>query len=91
MCKSTTKGYIFTLPGQMPVVFDGVVERRFSLPGSGNAIIIQHEITAHYTETLRIFYVRTGDRVKAKQAIGQIYTDDENGGKTELIFQVWSD
>jgi len=86
------KGVYFQSPAgtNARAVFDGVVERRFSLPGSGNAIIIQHGNYRTLYGNLTNIYVRTGDRVKAKQAIGQIYTDDENGGKTELIFQVWS-
>jgi len=86
------KGTYFLSPSgtNARAVFEGVVERRFSLPGSGNAVIIQHGNYRTLYGNLTNIYVRTGDHVKAKQAIGQIYTDEENGGKTELIFQIWS-
>jgi murein DD-endopeptidase MepM/ murein hydrolase activator NlpD len=35
--------------------------------------------------------VKAGDKVKAKQNIGSIYSDPEDGFKTELYFQVWKD
>ena len=72
-------------------VFEGVVTQRFSIPGSNNAVIIQHGNYRTVYANLTQIFVREGEHVSAKQAIGKIYTDDENGNKTELYFQVWKD
>ena len=70
-------------------VFEGVVTQRFSIPGSNNAVIIQHGNYRTVYANLTQIFVREGDHVTAKQAIGKIYTDDERDNKTELYFQVW--
>lgn len=72
-------------------VFEGVVTQRFSIPGSNNAVIIQHGNYRTVYANLTQIFVREGDHVSAKQAIGKIYTDDEDGNKTVLYFQVWKD
>jgi septal ring factor EnvC (AmiA/AmiB activator) len=36
-------------------------------------------------------YVKAGDKVTPKQNVGLIYSDAEDGNKTELYFQVWKD
>ncbi len=70
-------------------VFEGIVTQRFSIPGSNNAVIIQHGNYRTVYANLTQIFVREGDHVSAKQAIGKIYTDDERDNKTELYFQVW--
>jgi len=72
-------------------VFEGVVTQRFSIPGSNNGVIIQHGNYRTVYANLTQIFVKEGEKVSAKQAIGKIYTDDENGNKTELYFQVWKD
>ena len=72
-------------------VYDGVVTQRFSIPGSNNAVIIQHGNYRTVYANLTDIYVKVGEKVKAKQNIGKIFTDDENDNKTELYFQVWCD
>ena len=71
-------------------VFEGVVTQRFSIPGSNNAVIIQHGNYRTVYANLTQIFVKEGDHVTAKQAIGKIYTDDERDNKTELYFQVWN-
>lgn len=71
-------------------VFEGVVTQRFSIPGSNNAVIIQHGNYRTVYANLTQIFVREGEHVSAKQAIGKIYTDDENDNKTELYFQIWN-
>ena len=84
--------YIQTPSGSSArAVFEGVVTQRFSIPGSNNAVIIQHGKYRTVYANLTQIFVREGEHVNAKQAIGKIYTDDENGNKTELYFQVWKD
>ena len=69
-------------------VFDGVVTQCFSVPGSGNAIIIAHGDYRTVYSNLSDIYVKANDKVKAKQTIGKIFTDSESDNKTELYFQV---
>ncbi len=84
--------YIQTPSGSSArAVFEGVVTQRFSIPGSNNAVIIQHGNYRTVYANLTQIFVKEGDKVSAKQPIGKIYTDDENGNKTELYFQVWKD
>ena len=72
-------------------VFEGVVTQRFSVPGSNNGVIIQHGQYRTVYANLTNIYVRVGQKVDAKQNIGQIYTDPENDNKTELFFQIWKE
>jgi len=72
-------------------VFEGIVTQRFSIPGSNNGVIIQHGNYRTVYANLTQIYVREGEHVSAKQSIGKIYTDDEDGNKTVLYFQVWKD
>lgn len=70
-------------------VFDGVVTQRFSVPGSNNAVIIQHGEYRTVYANLTDIYVRIGEKVSTKQAVGKIFTDSEKDNKTELYFQIW--
>jgi len=69
-------------------IYEGIVTSRFALPGGGWAVIIQHGNYRSVYANLTNIYVREGDRVNAKQSIGQIYTDEDNG-KTELQFSIY--
>ncbi len=69
-------------------VFEGVVTRRFSLPGSGNAVILQHGKYRTVYGNLTKIYVNVGDKLKVNQPIGMIYVDEEKG-YAELLFQIW--
>ncbi len=70
-------------------VFEGVVTQRFSVPGSNNIVIVQHGQYRTVYANLTSINVVVGQKVKAKQTIGQVYTDPDNDNKTELFFQVW--
>lgn len=72
-------------------VYDGEVTQVFSIPGSNNAVIIKHGLYRTVYANLTKVYVKAGDKVKAKENIGLIYSDAEDGNKTELYFQVWKD
>lgn len=72
-------------------VYDGEVTQVFSIPGSNNAVIIKHGMYRTVYANLTKVNVKAGDKVKAKQQIGSIYSDPEDGNKTELYFQVWKD
>ncbi|HET7732470.1 MAG TPA: peptidoglycan DD-metalloendopeptidase family protein [Paludibacter sp.] len=83
--------YIQTPSGSSArAVFEGVVTQRFSIPGNNNAVIIQHGNYRTVYANLTQIFVREGDHVSAKQAIGKIYTDDDSDNKTELYFQIWN-
>ncbi len=66
-------------------VFDGVVSRIVIIPGAGKAVIIRHGDYLTVYGNLGDVYVQAGDKVKIKQQIGQIISDD---GKTELQFEI---
>jgi murein hydrolase activator len=71
-------------------VFEGIVTQVFMFPGSNNGVIIQHGNYRTVYANLTQVFVREGTHVSAKQAIGKIYTDDDNDNKTELYFQVYN-
>jgi septal ring factor EnvC (AmiA/AmiB activator) len=59
---------------------------------NGNyAVIIQHGNYRTVYSPLKSITVKQGDKVTAKQAIGIIYTDNNEDNKTELYFQLYKD
>lgn len=69
-------------------VFDGEVSKVIIIPGSGKAVLVRHgEFLSVYFK-LQEALVKPGDKVKVKQEIGTIITD-ETDGKTELHFEIW--
>ena len=67
-------------------VFDGEVSKIIILPGAGKVVMIRHgEYISIYTN-LKETFVSTGDKVKTKEEIGIVVTDQ---GKTEFEFQLW--
>ncbi|MBP5259037.1 MAG: peptidoglycan DD-metalloendopeptidase family protein, partial [Paludibacteraceae bacterium] len=71
-------------------VFNGEVSQRFATQPGNNVVIIKHGAYRTVYATLSSVYVKVGDKVTTKQAIGKINTDAEEG-KTELYFQVWNE
>lgn len=69
-------------------IFDGVVSKIFSLPGSNFAVIIKHGNYYTLYHNLDEVYVKEGEIVKTKEKIGRIYTDKDKN-ETVLQFQVW--
>ena len=65
-------------------VFEGEVSAIQSIPGSNKVVQVRHGnyITIYYN--LTDVYVKKGDKVKAKEALGKIFTD--SNGKTEMKF-----
>jgi murein hydrolase activator len=70
-------------------VFEGTVTQVGYFPGANTLVIIQHGDYRTVYANLTSVYVKSGDKVSAKQSIGKIYTDGENDNKTELYFQIW--
>jgi murein hydrolase activator len=69
-------------------IFDGEVTMIADMPdGNGKIIFIRHGTYISVYTNLQKLSVKTGDKVKAKQSIGEIGIDEENG--TTLNLQIW--
>ena len=72
-------------------VFNGVVTRVFVVPGYNNSVIVRHgNYLTVYSNLIQV-YVKAGDSVTTRQAIGKIYSDPEDGNSTVLHFQLWKE
>ncbi|MFD2037636.1 murein hydrolase activator EnvC family protein [Belliella marina] len=68
-------------------VFDGEVIKIGTIPGYGGTIVIKHgEYYTMYSK-LKVISVKTGEKVKAKQIVGQVYTNKD--GVAEVHFETW--
>ena len=76
---------------QARAVFDGEVTQVFTIAGSNKTVIIKHGLYRTVYSNLTKVNVKVGQKVKTKENIGTIYSDPEDGDKTELYFQVWKD
>lgn len=87
------KGIYFQSPSgtEARAVFEGVVTKVFSISGSNQSVIIRHGNYSTVYSNLSSVYVKAGDKVTARQKIGKIFTDTENGNKTELYFLMYKD
>ena len=84
--------YVQCPPGtKARAVFDGEVTQCFSIAGSNTTVIVKHGLYRTVYSGLSRSNVKQGDKVTAKQVIGPIYSDHEEGNKTVLYFQVWKD
>jgi septal ring factor EnvC (AmiA/AmiB activator) len=73
---------------QARAIFDGEVTGITGSPTGGKLIIIRHgEYLTVYTNLGEVL-VKTGDKVKVKQPIGNIL-HNEDEGKTSVNFQIW--
>ena len=72
-------------------VFEGEVTQIFTIAGSNKTVIVKHGLYRTVYSNLIKVNVKVGDKVKTKDNIGIIYSDPEDGDKTELYFQVWKD
>ncbi len=83
---------IQTTPGaDARAVFNGEVTRVFVVPGYNNSIIIRHGNYLTVYSNLSQVYVKAGDKVTTRQAIGKIFSDTEDGNATILHFQLWKE
>lgn len=69
-------------------VFDGTVSAIISIPGAYKAVMVRHGEFISVYANLEEVYVKKDDKIKVKQEIGQVHTDDSEG-KTELHFELW--
>ena len=69
-------------------VFEGVVVSTNKITASNNAVIIRHGEYFTVYSNLETVYVKRGDQVKTKEALGRVHTD-KTESKTELHFELW--
>ena len=70
-------------------IFNGEVSRVFGISGGNSAVIIRHGKYLTVYSNLSEVVVKKGDMVSANQPIGTVYTDNEDGNKSTLKFQIW--
>jgi len=69
-------------------VFNGIVVAVASVGGlEGKVIIIKHGEYLSVYSNIEEAFVSSGDKVKTKQSIGKVLTDDNSG--TELHLEIW--
>ena len=90
---TNNKGIYIQCPkgSQARAVFDGEVTQVFTIAGSNKTVIVKHGLYRTVYSNLIKVNVKAGDKIKTKDTIGTIYSDPEDGDKTELYFQVWKD
>ncbi len=69
-------------------VFDGTVSAIISIPGAYKAVMVRHGEFISVYANLEEVYVKKDEKIKLKQEIGKVHTD-ESEGKTELHFEIW--
>lgn len=72
-------------------VFNGEVTRVFVVPGYNNSVIVRHGNYLTVYSNLSQVYVKQGDKVSTRQALGRIFTDTEDSNSTILHFQLWKE
>jgi septal ring factor EnvC (AmiA/AmiB activator) len=72
-------------------VYNGKVTSIFAQRGFNNSVIIRHGNYLTVYSNLSEVYVKQGDEVKVRQAIGKIFTDSENDNATILHFELWKE
>ena len=83
--------YLQTVAGaNARAIYEGEVSSCAQINGN-YAVIVQHGNYRTVYSPMNKIYVKQGDKVKAKQAIGEIVTDTSEDNKTELYFQIYKD
>jgi septal ring factor EnvC (AmiA/AmiB activator) len=83
--------YLQTVAGaNARAIYEGEVSSCAQINGN-YAVIVQHGNYRTVYSPLKKIYVKQGDKVKAKQAIGEIVTDTSEDNKTERYFQIYKD
>lgn len=83
-------GIDFKTPAGTPAraIFDGEVVTIFNLPTTQNCIMIKHGAFFSIYSNIENVYVKTGDKVTAKQSLGSIVTDTHDY-TTKLHLEIW--
>ena len=69
-------------------VFEGEVSKVFSVPGYNTCVIVRHGDYYTFYGNIYDLFVKSGDKLKAGQSLGRIYTDPDTGVAT-MHFQLW--
>lgn len=77
-----------SMGSQARAVFDGEVTGIAVSPTGGKLVIIRHGEYMSVYSNLGDVLVKTGEKIKLKQAIGTIL-HNEDEGKTSMSFQIW--
>jgi murein DD-endopeptidase MepM/ murein hydrolase activator NlpD len=78
-----------TAPGAAVLaVFDGEVSAVFRPDGYNNVIVIRHGQYMTVYANLGSITVSTGQKVKAGQNLGTVYTDANDGNRSVLHFEI---
>lgn len=81
---------IATAPAtQVRTVFEGEVMSVVTFKGSNPSVLIRHGNYITVYKNLGKLYVKKGDKVKAKEAIGEVFTNQQTG-KTEIQFSIFN-
>ena len=89
MIKSNGVTIATTPKSKARAVFEGEVMTILSFKGSNPTILIKHGNYITTYKNIGKVYVKKGDKVKAKQPIGEIFTHPQTG-KTTLQFSVFN-
>ena len=80
---------ISTLEGSdVRAVYDGTVSTTFYYPTFHRGVIVNHGEYFSVYLNLKEVYVKEGDKVKTKQAIGKVFTDSK-AGTSEVHLELW--
>ncbi|WMI68887.1 murein hydrolase activator EnvC [Mangrovimonas sp. YM274] len=71
-------------------VFDGEVSQIIAIPNANPVIIVRHGNYMTVYRNLSKIYVNKGDKVTAKQDLGEVFTNNSTG-ETLLYFRVYKD
>lgn len=69
-------------------VFDGEVSSVFHVSGYRNVVMLRHGNYLTVYAGIDTLAVKKGDKVKAGQSLGSVFSDSEDGGRTILHFEV---
>ena len=69
-------------------VFEGTVSSIFRLDGYHNIVIVRHGRYLSVYAGIGSLTVKKGDKVKAGQTLGGIYSDPDDGNRTVLHFEI---
>ncbi len=80
---------ISTLKGaNVRVVFDGTVTSIFTIPGSGQTVIVSHGAYRTVYSNLKTVDVQLNQKLKTKQTLGTLLPDN-SGSISESHFEIW--
>lgn len=74
---------------EVRAVFKGKVLNIFSIPGMQQSVMVEHGNYITVYSHLSVVYVKAGETIQTKEAIGKVHTD-ENSGETVTELQIWN-